>query len=115
MTSFEKQLKAAIDCWELGDIQDEWMFAKLQDDVIGLLEPSEAFEKIPYVLALVENHKEDAATAIIETLLALARQSQTTEIPEGLEARRQHLSDQFALYGEYAKAKPGELFRYYRI
>jgi hypothetical protein len=114
--SFEEQLETVIGRWESGDIDDEWMFQKLREDIVGRLSPGAAFEKIPSVLAKLQDHKgESVAIEILETVLALAIQSDTTEAPNDLAAGAHRLHDQFAQYGEYAKKKLEELFRYYRI
>jgi hypothetical protein len=114
--SFTDQLDTAIQYWESGDVVDEWMFQKLRDEVVGNMRSDEAFESIEFaVLRLLEHQGEFVANEILETVLSLARRSQTTEIPPALAAAQCELTDQFGRYGEYSKTRLRELFRYYRM
>lgn len=114
--SFTEQLEKAVSAWESGNVDDEWIFQKLRENSVRRLSPSEAFEEIPRVLAKVQGHAEESvATELIETVLALAKQSQTTERPCGLEESVFQLQEQFGRYGTYAKDKLQEMLRFYRI
>jgi hypothetical protein len=113
--NFQQQLDAAIAAWNSGEVDDEWLFAKFRDQ-IGQLSPEEAWaqigETIPKLLSAVN---EDTATEIIETILAIARQSMTTELPNEIKSSRDQLQKQFSNYGDYATEQLRQLFRYYRI
>jgi len=114
--SFIDQLNSTVAIWESGSVDDEWMFQKLREDVVGQLSPCEAFEEIPCVLAMLRDHRgESVATELIETVLALAAQSQTTEVPRGFREAVPHLRNQFRQYGEYSRDKLEEAIRFYRI
>ena len=51
----------------------------------------------------------------MQTLIALARQSDTTEIPSKLLSQKMAIESQFSKFGGYAKNKIQELFHYYRL
>jgi hypothetical protein len=52
---------------------------------------------------------------VVQTLITLARQSDTTEIPSKLLSQKIVIESQFSKFGGYAKNKIQELFNYYRL
>ena len=114
--SYRDALNEAIQHWNSGSIEDEWFFEKFRDDAIGKMSPSEAFcfinETIDF---LIREDDESTACEILQTIIGLARKSQTTEVPNALVENREVIESQFCQRGEYSKGKLAELFRYYRI
>jgi hypothetical protein len=109
-------LMQAIDGWNANPIMDEWLFEKFRDECVGALSGVEAFGVIgETVELLLQQGDESTATEVLQTIIALARQSNTTEIPATLLTEKPAIIAQFAPFGEYAKNKLQELFQYYRI
>jgi hypothetical protein len=113
---FQEQLNSAIARWNSGDVDDEWLFQRLRDEQIGQMKPEEAWAQIGEgVTKLLNEENESTAIELIETILALAKQSKTTEVPKELALLGDHLKKQFSRSGEYAREQLRQLFRYYRI
>jgi hypothetical protein len=114
--TFYDQLKQAIDEWNKEPINDEWLFEKFREKSINQMSPIEAFEKINETIdVLLLQSDESTAIEVLQTLIALARHSDTTEIPLKLHTNSSALTNQFSIYGDYAKNKLQELFQHYRI
>lgn len=65
--------------------RDEWFFAKLREELVGLLSPVSAFEAIADVGHLfIELPDSYLRYETAELLLDLARKSETTEMPVAL-------------------------------
>ena len=76
----------------------------------------DAFEAIgETVEVLLSQTDESNAIEVVQTLIALARQSDTTEIPSKLLSQKIVIENQFSKFGDYAKIKIQELFHYYRL
>jgi hypothetical protein len=113
---FQEQLDSAIARWNSGDVDDEWLFQRLREDEIGQMAPEEAWVQIgESVTKLLNEENETTATELVETIMALAMQSKTTEVPKELASSSDRLMKQFATHGEYAKDQLRRLFRHYRI
>jgi hypothetical protein len=114
--NFQEQLDFAIARWNSGDVDDEWLFQRLREDQIGRMVPEEAWVHIgESVSKLLNEENESTAIEVLETIIALAIQSMTTEVPKEIASSSDRLKDQFASRGEYAKNQLAQLFRYYRI
>lgn len=114
--TFQDRLNEIIATWETGKVEDEWAFQKLRDDFVGAMRNDVAHAEVcETVRKLSVSSCESTATEIIETLLALAKQSDTTEVPAALLSCKTQLQDQFLNYGPYARRKLDDWFRYYRI
>ena len=114
--SFQEQLDNAIEEWNSGDVDDEWLFQTLREDHVGRMSAEEAFAEIEQTVTKLQNQdNETTATEVVETLIALAMQSKTTEIPEKLLSSKESLVRQFSAYDEYARGKLGELLRHYDV
>lgn len=113
---YHDALLRTIEKWNINPIEDEWVFEKFRDEFVETMHPVEAFESIcETVNLLLFQTDESTATEILQTIIALARRSNTSEIPQILLMKKTALIDQFATFGDYAKNKLQELFRYYRF
>lgn len=112
--TFQNALLQAIN--DKSPIRDEWFFAKFREQFIDTMSPSVAFEAIGQTVdVLLLQSDESNATEVVEMLIALARHSDTTQIPSKLSAEKNAIVNQFSTFGDYAKNKLQELFRYYRL
>lgn len=104
--SYSDTLNEAIQHWNSGSIEDEWFFEKFRDLAIGKMSPSEAFCFISEIIEfLIRKDDESAACEILQTIICLARKSQTTELPNALVENREVIESQFCQRGEYSKGK----------
>ncbi|MFC1587493.1 hypothetical protein ACFL54_04200 [Planctomycetota bacterium] len=110
-----EKLKSFIIEWNKDPIEDEWLFPTFLDDVVGPMTPEEAFSNIGITVnVLIEQSDESTALAVLQTILRLARQSNTTEIPQELFEAKDVIAVQFQQYDDYAKKKYDELLHFYR-
>jgi hypothetical protein len=113
---YRKTLLQAIEGWNAEPIEDEWLFEKFREQTIGLMSRSEAFESIGETVdLLLREDDESTATEILQTIMGLALQSQTTELPKSLLESKDEIQNKFSKFGGYARNKLLELYRYYRI
>jgi len=97
-------------------IEDEWFFKKFREQFIDTMSTVEAFEAIgETVEVLLRQSDESTSIEVLQTLIALARQSDTTEIPPKLLAQKSAIARQFSTCSDYAKNKLQELFDHYRL
>ena len=97
-------------------IEDEWFFEKFREQFIDTMSTVEAFEAIgETVEVLLRQSDESTSIEVLQTLIALARQSDTTEIPPKLLAQKSVIARQFSTFSDYAKNKLQELFDHYRL
>jgi hypothetical protein len=116
MMEFHEALRNAIEGWKADPIADEWLLEKLREKFIDATSPSEAFELIDETIKILcLESDESTAIKILQTVIGLARHSETTEIPRGLLLRKEMLREKFSNFGDYARSKLSELFRYYRL
>ena len=114
--SYRDELLRAIASWNADPIDDEWIFASFRRDRVETMSPSEAFDSVAETLEILLNEpNESTAIEILETVIALARQSDTTEVPAALSDNRSALQAKILAFQEYAGYKLRELFAYYRM
>jgi hypothetical protein len=114
--TFNDQLLLTIDGWNKDPIEDEWLFEKFREQFVNQMSTAEAFEAIGDTVAvLLRQSDESTATEVLQTLIALARQSETTEIPSKLFSQKSAIAGQFSTFGEYARNNLQELFHHYRM
>lgn len=114
--SFNTALLRVITEWNKDPIEDEWLFEKFRGQFISRMTSADAFSSIgPTVIVLRDQADESTAIEVLQTLIDLARQSDTTEVPSELAAQKQAVARQFSVFGDYAQRKLDELFRYYRL
>lgn len=114
--TYHEVLLRAIDEWNANLITDEWLFARFREQFVSTMSSLDAFESIGETVDLLTNQTDEStAIEILHTTIALAGQSNTTEIPPKLLAQKTALIEQFANFGDYAKNKLQELFRHYRF
>jgi len=112
---FNEALQEAINHWNKEPIENEWYFEEFRDKYVEYMSPEGAFAAINECVSfLVKEKSESTSCEILQTMLNLAKKSQTTELPPGLEKQEALVRRQFSLYGDYSKAKMVELFKYYR-
>ena len=114
--TFNDALILAIERWNENPIPDEWLFEKFREQFVNTLTTEEAFKLIDATLeVLLRQSDESTAIETLQTIIALARQSKTTEVTPRLLAQKSTLENQFATFGVYANGKLQELFHYYRL
>jgi hypothetical protein len=75
----------------------------------------QAFGSIgPTIDILIRQSDESTAIEVLQTVISLARQSDTTEVPLSFLSNKDALARKFAQFGDYARDKLQELFDYYR-
>lgn len=113
---FQTQLLQTIKDWNRDPIEDEWLFEKFRDHFVNHMSSGAAFEEIDETVeVLLRQSDESTAIEVLQTLIALARQSDTTEVPAKFLARKSAIEAQFVNFGEYARGKLQELFHHYRL
>jgi|APSaa5957512576_1039674.scaffolds.fasta_scaffold326382_1 hypothetical protein len=114
--NFMNELIKTIDEWNKDPIEDEWLFETFREQYVGTMSPSEAFQAIDCTIdVLINLSDESTAVEVLETIIDLARQSDTTQVPAKLSKTRAALINQFKGMDDYARDKLGELFQYYRF
>ena len=113
---YRDALVQAIEYWKSDPIEDEWFFERFRLDFIGPMTASEAFSAIDETIKfLLAEDDESTACEILQTIINLARKSETTEVPSALSRDRKAIEDRFLRRGGYLHSKVQELFRYYRL
>ncbi len=71
--------------WRTEIQKDEWFFSNFRESLINKITDKEAFLSISQLCEII-NQSEDSyfISELLEILLALARKSNTTELPDGL-------------------------------
>ena len=83
---------ADLASWREKLAADEWHFARLRQDLVGVLPPKGAFVLIDEVVALLLQQREDfARSECMGLLLALAQQADTSEMPPLLSKEWDHV------------------------
>ena len=114
--TFNDQLLHTIGECSKGPIEDEWLFEKFREQFVNRMSTVDAFEAIGETVdVLLCQTDESNSIELMQTLIALARQSDTTEIPSKLLSQKIVIESQFSKFGGYAKNTIQELFRYYRL
>ncbi|MFO7603165.1 MAG: hypothetical protein R6X06_05035 [Gammaproteobacteria bacterium] len=113
---YREALARAVEEWKKDPIEDEWLFERFRGEQVGCMSPEEAFRAIPETLRfLLMESDESTETEILQTLIDLARKSDTTEVPRELADNKEQIEKRFLSRGDYARAKLRELFGYYRM
>ena len=114
--TFSDQLLHTIGEWSKDPIEDEWLFVKFREQIVNRMSTVEAFEAIGETVdVLLRQTEESNSIELMQTLIALARQSDTTEIPSKLLSKKMAIESQFSKFCGYAKNQMQELFYYYRL
>lgn len=113
---YREALTQTIAKWNEYPITNEWLFVEFRENFVSTMSSIEAFDSINNTIdVLLSQDDESTATEVIETLISLAKQSETTEAPNNLFINKTNLVLHFSNFGEYAKNKLRELFSYYRF
>lgn len=113
---FSDQMKATIETWMGENNDDEWLFADFRALAIDPLEPYRAFECLDEVANLISQYDLSGIwSEILEIILALARQSGTTERPRELQNKWEYIEKCSHHSNNYGKTKFEELCSYYRV
>jgi hypothetical protein len=114
--TYNDHLLNAINSWNKNPVEDEWLFEKFREQIVNQMQTAEAFGMIGETVdVLLRQSDESTATEVVQTLIALARQSDTAEIPPTLLSKKAEIVSQFSDFGDYAKNKLQELFDHYRL
>lgn len=114
--NFINNLLDVIEEWSKDSIEDEWLFARFREEAVGRLSATDAFMAIDETIKLLtEQEDESLKLEILLTIIELARQSDTTEIPKNLLKLNDTIKSQFKGANKYAHEKLNELFRFYRL
>jgi hypothetical protein len=114
--NYTQALQRTIEVWNSAPIEDEWVFEKFRKNYVAVMTPHEAFSSIgPTAEVMLVQSDESTAIEILQTLISLARQSNTTEIPPTLLTSKLAFEEKFSEFGDYAKGKLRELLSYYRL
>lgn len=115
-TSYESELNRVVEEWQKETISDEWLFAQFRESYVSTMEPYQAFEALDITIKCLLNvEDEDALVELVQTMIDLARRSNTTEIPRLLATRKDEIEKKIKKCGNYAKDKTKEFFRHYRM
>lgn len=114
--NIEVHVKLAIDWWKQSDKSDEWYFSNLRNELLSNCDSESAFNGINELMPVLLDTSDDFLyIEIIEIVVALARKSQTTEIPIKLKENFGMIARRLNSQGDYAISKLEELALYYRI
>jgi len=114
--SFLSDLYTVMLEWKKNPIKDEWVFDRFRSESIPQLSTPEAFDLMTQVLRLLIDEIDDStALELLQTLLTMARHTQTTEMPPDFAQNMELLKSRFTGMGDYEREKVSELLRYYRI
>jgi len=115
MTIYDEALLRTVDAWNEKPL-DEWLFAEFREKFVDTMSSTKAFESIGETISLLlQQENESTAIEILNTIIALARQSDTTEIPLELLTQKFAMVNQFSTFGNYAQNRLRELFKHYRL
>lgn len=113
---YRDALLLAINKWNKNPIEDEWLFETFRQEMISRMSPVEAFDSINETIdILLQEADESTAIEILQTVIGLAQRSETTEIPDIVLVKKVEIQLKFEEFGDYAKNKLVEFFRYYRL
>jgi len=114
--NYHDQLRNAIREWKKDPIVDEWVFDRFRRDCIGAMSPEAAYDAIGDTVAILVNETDPSTvTELVQSLIALAMQSATTQIPESLLESRSAVESLATKAGEYTELKLRELYQHYRL
>ncbi|WP_322028177.1 hypothetical protein [Burkholderia sp. BCC1977] len=113
---YKESLLMVVKKWNSDPIEDEWIFEKFREDVVGGMSAPEAFLAIEETVGILLNEQDESTSIeIVQTIIGLALRSQTTELPKSLRDNRGEIRMKFSKFGGYAKDKLDELYKYYRL
>ena len=111
----EREFTIALVDWKRKLNDDEGYFVCLRDRLTGSLSSEEAFNAIGEAVDVtLEQDNEFLWTEAMELILALARRSDTTEIPPQLDDRWDELMTSASRFGAYQARKTEDLRLWYR-
>lgn len=114
--NFFKDLQYVIREWNTDPIEDEWLFENFRAKYFNQFTSDEAFLAIGKITdTLLKEEDESTVCELLQTIIGLARKSQTTEVPKELIENRDIIDLKVSCYGDYAKNKLKELYAYYRL
>lgn len=114
--NFFDALLEIINKWQQYPIADEWLFEDFREKFISTMSSEEAFKCISKSIEILLIQKDASTiTEVLQTIISLARQSDTTEIPIGLLLNKEKLEDMISNFDEYTRNKLLELFLYFRL
>jgi hypothetical protein len=109
------EFEESLTDWEVKLAKDEWYFTRLRAALTLDLNQEDSFKEIEGVLALLlKQHDEYLALECLELVFALARHSQTTEMPARLDEQWSNLKNHMACFGDYHLRRFKELATWYR-
>ena len=113
--NIDDKLRAAIIDWS-SNVKDEWYLEYFIEDNIRQTAESEAFSQLNGVIELLVNGQNDNhVDEIIQVILALARKSNTTEIPGKLHQLFDYMAVTFSNLDPYNQNQINEILKFYRI
>lgn len=113
--NFIESLNNTIKHW-MKDNKDEWLFVKFRETEIDILDSSSAFSLIDKTIpVLLNENNRDIWNELFETIFALVRKSNTTEVPKSISDNWDTLKKLSHQDSSYAQGKFEELATYYRI
>jgi len=116
MSKYSENLKQVIDEWNKDPITDERIFSKFRAINISVMTASEAFHVIGITLDFLVSHSDQSTrTELLQTMIDLAKKSDTTEIPIDIAGKIDLLQSAIIDSDNYTKDKLGEFLRHYRI
>ncbi|MFZ1399554.1 MAG: hypothetical protein WAS33_21785, partial [Candidatus Promineifilaceae bacterium] len=96
--------------------EDEWAITRASDEFVDGLKPHEAFSAITGILDLAKEQDDSYAFASCCWLvLQLAGKAQTTEHPEGLEAKLKELLQYSEQFGDNSQSEVKKIAAWFRI
>jgi hypothetical protein len=113
---FRENLLQTISEWSADPIVDEWVFENFRQNVVKQLTSADAFDAIdPAIDILLAEVDESTSIEIVQTILSLVVQSDTTEVPRNLVSNIGDIQGKFLKFGPYAQSKLRELLGKYRL
>lgn len=78
-----KQFKKLKETWREEITKDEWFFARFRENLLSELKPEESIDTINLVVNLIiHDDDNDYITELLEILLCIIRNVNTSEIPD---------------------------------
>lgn len=114
--SYINKLEQIIVEWSKRPIEDEWLFASFQENVIEKMSPEDAYSQIgPTLDILIKQTDESTAFEVLQSVYLLARTSDTTEVPAKLSNCKEQLMEQFNCYDKHCRDAYKEFLTFYRL
>lgn len=101
--------------FKTADTTDEWVYSNFLEYLLKDLDSAGAFRMIPEVVEFLLNQSDRKLSfELLEIIISLAHESNTTEIPISLMEKMPELEKLF-VENDYEKSRIGELKRIYRL